>query len=50
MTQQMTQFSMLEQLTNLATSSEATNVSLARTAGARRCSARPSPTSTPTRP
>jgi flagellar basal-body rod modification protein FlgD len=31
MTQQMTQFSMLEQLTNLAESSETSNVSLART-------------------
>ncbi|HEV2812222.1 MAG TPA: flagellar hook capping FlgD N-terminal domain-containing protein [Solirubrobacteraceae bacterium] len=31
MTQQMTQFSMLEQLTNLAASTETSNVSLART-------------------
>jgi flagellar basal-body rod modification protein FlgD len=31
MTQQMTQFSMLEQLTNLAAASESSNVSLART-------------------
>jgi flagellar hook assembly protein FlgD len=31
MTQQMTQFSMLEQLTNLAEATEASNVSLART-------------------
>ena len=31
MTQQMTQFSMLEQLTNLAEASESSNVSLART-------------------